>query len=163
MANQADSPVRTMCRFLRISASDFYARSTQAPSTRSMANAVLTERIRAIHSASDATYGRPRVRAELLEQGERVSHKRIARLMRAAGLRAVSRRRGFTVTTRRDPDRSPAPDLVKRQFVADGLNQLWVANMTYITTWQGFNLLGERHQYAEPARGRLVNRRAHAG
>jgi putative transposase len=103
-----------------------------------MANAVLTERIRAIHSASDATYGRPRVRAELLEQGERVSHKRIARLMRVAGLRGVSRRRGFTVTTRRDPDRSRAHDLVKRQFVADAPNQLWAADMIYVPTWQGF-------------------------
>jgi len=138
MANQADFPVRTMCRVLRISASGFYAWSTRAPSARRMANAVLTERIRVIHSASDATYGRPRVRAELLEQGERVSHKRIARLMRMAGLRGVSRRRGFTVTTRRDPDRSPAPDLVKRQFVADAPNQLWVADMTYVPTWQGF-------------------------
>jgi putative transposase len=70
------------------------------------------------------------VRAELLEQGERVSHKRIARLMRVAGLRAVSRRRGFTVTTPRDPGRWPAPDLVKRQFVADAPNQLWAADMT---------------------------------
>jgi hypothetical protein len=101
MANQADFPVCTMCRVLRISASGFYAWSTRVPSPRRMANAVLTERIRAIHSASDATCGRPRVRAELLEQGERVSHKRIARLMRVAGLRGVSRRRGFTVTTRR--------------------------------------------------------------
>lgn len=113
MANQADFPVRTMCRVLRISASGFHAWSARAPSTRSMANAVLTERIRAIHSASDATYGRPRLRAELLEQGERVSHKRSARLMRPAGLRGVSRRRGFTVTTLRDLDCSPAPDLVK--------------------------------------------------
>lgn len=67
-----------------------------------------------------------------------MSHKRIERLMRAAGLRGVSRRRGFTVTIRRDPDRSPAPDLVKRQFVADAPKQLWVADMTYVPTWQGF-------------------------
>lgn len=99
MANQADFPVRTKCRVLCISASGFYAWSTRAPSTRSMANAVLAERIRAIHSASDAICGQPRVRAELLEQGERVSHKRIARLVRAAGLRGVSRRRGFKVNT----------------------------------------------------------------
>lgn len=87
VANHTDFQVRTMCRVLRISASGFYASSTRAPSARSMANAVLTERIRAIHSASDATYGQPRIRAKLLEQGERVSHKRTARLMRAACLR----------------------------------------------------------------------------
>jgi putative transposase len=68
MANQADFPVRTMCRVLRISASGFYAWSARAPSARRMANAVLTERIRAIHSESDATYGCPRVRAELLNK-----------------------------------------------------------------------------------------------
>ena len=139
MADQADFPVRTMYRVLIISASGFYAWSTRALSARRMVNALLTERIRAIHSASDATYGHARVRAELREQDERVSHKRIARLMRAAGLRGVSRRRSFTVNTRRDPDRSPAPDLVKRQFVADSPNQLWVADMTSVSTWQGFN------------------------
>ena len=58
--------------------------------------------------------------------------------MRLAGLQGVSRRRGYVVTTRRDPDRDPAPDLVKRQFVADAPNRLWVADMTYVPTGQGF-------------------------
>jgi putative transposase len=138
MARQADFPVRTLCRVLRVSVSGFYAWRQRAPSPRAVANAVLTERIRLIHKESGGSYGRPRVRAELLEQGETVSQKRVARLMRLAGLQGVSRRRGYVVTTRRDPDRDPAPDLVKRQFVADAPNRLWVADMTYVPTWQGF-------------------------
>jgi putative transposase len=103
-----------------------------------MDNAVLVERIRAVHAESDATYGMPRVRAELIEQGVAVSRKRVARLMRGAHIRGVSRRRAFTVTTRRDEKQPLAPDLVKREFKADGPNQLWVADMTYVPTWAGF-------------------------
>jgi len=80
----------------------------------------------------------PRVRAELIEQGARISRQRVARLMRAAGIRGISRRRGFTVTTQRDKRNSPANDPVKRQFRASGPNQLWVADMTYVPTWTGF-------------------------
>jgi putative transposase len=77
------------------------------------------------------------VQAELRAQGVSVSRKRVARLMRQAGLRGVSRRR-FVVTTVRDKDRQPAPDLVQRDFEAAGPNQLWVADITYIPTWAGF-------------------------
>ena len=80
----------------------------------------------------------PRVRAELMDQGLAVSRQRVARLMRAAHIRGVSRRRAFVVTTRRDKDKQSAPDLVKREFKADGPNQLWVADMTYVPTWAGF-------------------------
>ena len=98
----------------------------------------MTERIRRIHAESDSTYGMPRVRAELIDQGERIARTRVARLMRHAGMRGISRRRGFMVTTRRDRDQRPAPDLVNRRFVAERANQLWVADMTYIPTWAGF-------------------------
>lgn len=138
MANQADHPVRTMCKVLDVSPSGFYAWCGRAPSQRSIDNAVLTERIRQVHADSDATYGMPRVRAELMDQGLRVSRQRVARLMRKAGLRGVSRRRGFVVTTRRDERQRPADDLVQRQFKAEAPNQLWVADMTYVPTWVGF-------------------------
>jgi len=108
------------------------------PSRRAIDNAVLTERIRAVHTESEATYGMPRVRAELIDQGMKVSRQRVARLMRAAHIRGVSRRRAWVVTTRRDKDKRPAPDLVRREFKADGPNQLWVADMTYVPTWAGF-------------------------
>jgi putative transposase len=138
MANQADFDVRTMCRVLGVSASGFYSWRSRIPSARSISNAVLTERIRGIHAESDATYGMPRIRADLREQGCIASRKRIARLMRQAGLRGVSRRRGFVVTTRRDARLRPAPDLVNRQFVADAPDRLWVADLTYVPTWAGF-------------------------
>jgi putative transposase len=127
-----------MCRVLKVSASGYYAWRDRAPSQRAIDNAVLTERIRAVHAESDATYGMPRVRAELIDQGVVVSRQRVARLMRAARIRGVSRRRGLVVTTQRDQDKQPAPDLVKREFKAEAANQLWVADMTYVPTWAGF-------------------------
>lgn len=137
-ANQADLPVRTMCRMLGVSHSGYYAWKERAPSPRSIADAVLTERIRVIHAASDENYGSPNIHAELRDEGTRVGRKRVARLMRLARIRGVSRRRGFTVTTRRDKRQRPAPDLVNREFVADRPNRLWVADMTYVPTWTGF-------------------------
>jgi putative transposase len=138
MANQADLPVRTMCRVLGVSASGFYAWRDRVPSQRSITNAVMTERIRQIHQDSYESYGMPRVRAELIEQGVCISRQRVARLMRQAGIQGVSKRRGFTVTTRRDKRQPRASDLVNRRFHASGPNQLWVADMTYVPTWTGF-------------------------
>jgi putative transposase len=106
-----------------------------------MEDAVLSERIRQLHSASDGNYGSPNIHAELRDEGTRVGRKRVARLMRKAGLRGVSRRRGYVVTTRRDPKQRPAPDLVNREFAAEGPNRLWVADMTYVPTWAGFIFL----------------------
>ena len=108
MANQAELPVRTMCRVLGVSASGFYAWRERAPSQRSIANAVMTERIRQIHQDSYDSDGMPRVRAELIEQGVSISRQRVARLMRQAGIHGISKRRGFTVTTRRDKRQAPA-------------------------------------------------------
>ena len=138
MANQADLPVRTMCRVLGVSASGFYAWRERAPSQRSIANAVMTERIRQIHRDSYESYGMPRVRAELIEQGVSISRQRVARLMREARIHGISKRRGFTATTRRDKRQTPAHDLVNRRLHATGPNQLWVADMTYVSTWMGF-------------------------
>ena len=137
-ANQAKVAVNRICRVLQVSPSGYYAWLDRAPSKRSIDDAVLVERIRAIHAESDATYGMPRVRAEMIDQGVKVNGKRVARLMRANAIRGVSRRRGFVVTTQRDQRHRPAPDLVKREFTADGPNQLWVADMTYVPTWAGF-------------------------
>jgi putative transposase len=141
MANQADLPVRTLCRVLKVSSSGFYAWRDRAPSERMLANVVMTERIRKIHAESDATYGRLRVRKELTEAGVCISRQRVQRLMREAGLHGVSRRRGFVVTTERDKRHRPAPDLVNRRFNAAAPNRLWVADMTYVPTWAGFLFL----------------------
>lgn len=99
---------------------------------------MLLRRIRTIHLNSRQTYGSPRVQAELRDQGEAHSRKRIARLMRRAGLVGACHRRGGPVTTRRDQEARPAPDLVDRSFTADEPNRLWVADITYIPTRAGF-------------------------
>jgi putative transposase len=127
-----------MCQTLKVSTSGFYAWRDRPPCQRQLANIALTARIKQAHALSDETYGMPRIRAELLDWGIAASRKRVARLMRLAHIQGVSRRRGFCVTTRRDRSQMGAPDLVKRQFVATDINQLWVADMTYIPTWSGF-------------------------
>lgn len=137
-ANQADAKVATMCRVLGVSTSGYYAWCDRAPSLTTMNNAVLAERIRQVHADSHHTYGMPRVRAELIDQGLVLSRKRVARLMRTHGIRGISRRRDFTVTTLREKRQDNAPDLVRRQFDADAPNRLWVADMTYVPTWAGF-------------------------
>ena len=134
--NQAVYPIAVMSRLLGVSSSGFYAWAKRTPSRRCQADAALSEKIRAAHAASKGTYGAPRIQADLIAEGIRVSLKRIARLMCACGLAGVSRRKG-TRTTIRDGGRQ-APDLVDRNFVAERPNQLWVADITYIPTWAGF-------------------------
>jgi putative transposase len=136
-ANQAAYPVATMCRLLGVSASGFYAWLDRAPSARAHSDTQLLARVRDIHKGSRDTYGMPRVHAELAEQGIRVGGKRVARLMRVAGLQGVSRRK-WVCTTVRDRDARPAPDLVQRHFSAPAPDALWVADITYIATWAGF-------------------------
>jgi putative transposase len=126
-----------MCRLLGVSASGYYAWQTRPPSARALADEALVKRIREIHAVSRGTYGAPRVHAELVAHGRRVGRKRIARLMRAAGLSGASRRKAVR-TTRRDSRARPAPDLVQRAFTADSPDRLWVADITYIPTWAGF-------------------------
>ena len=96
----------------------------------------MSARIAEIHRRSRATYGAPRIHAELKEQGLRVGCKRVARLMHAAQLKGVSRR-NWIITTVRDREARPAPDLVERNFTAPGPDCLWVADITYIPTWAG--------------------------
>ena len=135
--HQAVFPVATQCRVLEVSTSGYYAWHKRTPSLRSRVDAQLQERIVALHRASRSTYGAPRLRADLVEEGTSVSRKRVARLMRRAGIRGVTRR-GFTVTTRRDRSHAVAPDLLRREFVAQGPNETWVADITYVPTWAGF-------------------------
>jgi putative transposase len=125
-----------MCRVLDVSPSGYYAWAKRPVSGRTERDAALTEQIRAAHAASKGTYGAPRLQVDLADAGIRVGRKRVARLMRNAGLAGVTRRRS-TVTTVRDGARR-APDLVNREFTADRPDMLWVADITYIPTWAGF-------------------------
>jgi putative transposase len=102
-----------------------------------MRDAALAPKIAAAHAASDGTYGAPRIHGDLRDLGERLGQKRVARLMRAAGLVGVHRRR-VVRTTRRSRAEQEAADLVQRNFTATGPNQLWVTDITYVPTWGGF-------------------------
>ena len=136
-ANQVTYPIATMCRTLGVSPSGYHAWKIRPPSKRATEDAAMTERIRAFHARSRGTYGAPRIHLDLFEEGARVGRKRIARLMRLAGVQGVSRRKGCR-TTIRNGDTCPAPDLVERNFTATAPDQLWVADITYIPTWAGF-------------------------
>jgi putative transposase len=137
-ANQACFPIAAMARVLGVSKAGYYAWRQRPASAHAVTDAALLKRVRTIHASSRQTYGAPRVHADLRGRGERHSRKRIARLMRGAGLVGASHRRGGPATTRRDKDARPAPDLVDRDFSATGPNQLWVADITYVPTAAGF-------------------------
>ena len=134
--HQADYPITTMCRLLGVSSSGYHAWVKRQPSRRAETDAALIVDIRAAHAASRGTYGAPRIHAELAAKDIRVGRKRVARLMRQAGVAGVSRRKFITTTVR--GDRRQAPDLVDRNFTAEGPDRLWVADITYIPTWAGF-------------------------
>jgi putative transposase len=137
-ANKAEFPVAFMCARLGVSPSGFYAWRRRPPSARATADAALSGTIAAIHRASRGTDGAPRVRAELADaHGVRCGRKRVARLMRAAGLVGCHRRRAAR-TTRRDAAAAPAPDLVQRAFAAAAPDALWTADITFLPTWSGF-------------------------
>ena len=134
-ANQAAHGTATICRVLGVSPLGYYAWRSRGPWARTRRDEGLGEAIRAIHEDSRGTYGVPRIHAELAAQGWRVSRKRVARLMREAGLAGVSRRRG-TRTTRGDSSHRAAADRVERHFQADAPDRLWVADITYVPTGQ---------------------------
>jgi len=137
-AEKANHPVKAMCRVLGVSRSGFYAWQARPPSERTLSDAWLSERIRAIHAANRGVYGAPRVHAELaLAHQVRVGRKRVERLMRQAGLSGlIARKRGRT--TVRVPGVRVADDLVARDFAPAAPNVLWVADITYLRTWEGW-------------------------
>ncbi len=132
-ANQAAYPVAPICRVLGVSTSGFYAWLDRGPPARAQSDAQLLDQIKDMHRRSRRTYGKPRVHAELAEQGVQVGGKCVARLMRTAGLQGVSRRKRAYTTTR-DADARPAPNLVECHFSAQAPDALWVADITYIPT-----------------------------
>jgi putative transposase len=136
-AHQAEHAVALMCEVLGLSRSGYYAWAQRGPSARQVQDDVLLGVIREEHLASRGIYGSPRVHAMLKRRGHLVSRKRVARLMRSAGIVGVTRRRWKHGTTVRDKSARPAPDLVDRKFEADGPNRLWVADIKHIPTLTG--------------------------
>ena len=136
-AERTEFPVQFMCRMLGVSRSGYYDWRGRPPSRRSRENAALTEKVREIHRRSRETYGSPRVHAELRALGTRCGRKRVASLMRRAGLRGCVRGRRKS-TTRRSGRAVPANDLLRRSFVATETDKVWVADITYVATDEGF-------------------------
>jgi putative transposase len=127
-----------MCRTLGVNRTSFHDWQRRAPSDRALSDAWLSEKIRKIHAASDGTYGARRVHAELrLEYDIHVGRKRVERLMRAAGISGVLPRKRRRTTVRL-PGLRVAPDLLERDFRPDAPNLTWSADITYISTWEGF-------------------------
>lgn len=135
---KANYPITVLCKTMGVSRSRFHAWRAAGPSPRDLADAYLTNQIVDIHTDSRGSYGSPRVHAEL-RLGRKVycGRKRVERLMKAAGLQGIHRRR-LQGCTRRDPAAEPADDLVGRGFTADGPNRLWVADITQQMTGQGW-------------------------
>jgi putative transposase len=130
-------PVSRLCRTLGVTRSGFYDWQQRPLSDRVLSDLLLSERIRQIFAESRETYGSPRVHAELrLGHGIQVGEKRVARLMRQAGLVSVrsKKRKGSTSRAKEHP---LAPDLVERDFAVDAPDRLWVADFTQLSTWQG--------------------------
>jgi putative transposase len=136
-AERACHSVKTLCRVLGVSRSGFHAWSSRPLLARALSDQLLLERVRQLHLASRRTYGSPRIYRDLRADGVAVGRKRVERLMRQDGLSGtVKRRRGQT--TIRVPGVRVAEDLVKRDFRPPAPDQLWVADITYLRTWQGW-------------------------
>jgi transposase InsO family protein len=130
--------VKRACELLKVSRAAYYQHQA-GPSQRARADAELTAQIQAVHEESKGRYGAPRVHAELRRQGRRHSRKRVARLMRAAGIRGRAPRR-WTKTTVLDRGATARTDQIRRDFTTDAskLNSRWCGDITYISTWEGW-------------------------
>jgi transposase InsO family protein len=131
--------VKRTCELLEVSRAAYYAHRADSPSTRQLVDTELTEHIRQAHQRSKGRYGAPRIHAQLRRDGHRHGRKRIARLMRAAGLHGRTPRR-FKRTTIADPAAAARADLVRRDFAVDAaaVNTRWCGDITYIPTWEGW-------------------------
>lgn len=159
-AQRTGYPVALMCRALEVNRTSFHDWEHRAPSDRALTDAWLSEKIKEIHEAKRKVYGAPRIHAELrMAHGVRVGRKRVERLMRSAGISGlIPKKRGRS--TVRVPGVRVADDLVERQFRPEAPNVLWLADITYLRSWEGWlHLAAIQDAYS---RRRLVDGRAHA-
>jgi putative transposase len=129
--------VEPICRTLGVSASAYYQRASGHRSARGLEDERLLERIRELHAANYYAYGSRRMWKALVREGEQVGRGRVEPLMRNNGIQGAKRRGKPWRTTIPDPEAQRRPDLVQRDFSAAGLNQLWVADFTYLRCWEG--------------------------
>ena len=142
-AEKAEHRISRLCKVLGVTRAGYYAWRRRGPSLRSLGDAELARLIVTIYDGSLQTYGAPRVQLDLREDhGVRVGRKRVARLMRELELQGVSRRGKKPRTTVADEKAPPVPDLVERKFEADAPNRLWLADITYVPTREGYLFLG---------------------
>ena len=137
LAEKANHAISIMCRVLEVSRSGYYAWLDRPPSARERANVELTKVIAEVHQKSRSAYGSPRIHRKLEAQGQAVGRKRIERLMRLAGIQARRKRR-FRTTTDSTHGRPVAPNLLERNFVAGEPNRIWVTDITYVWTLDGW-------------------------
>lgn len=140
-AEKATHSITRMAELLAVSRSGYYAwaaRKDAPPGPRAARTAVLTAKIRDFHAASDQVNGAPRILADLREDGESVSQKTVAKIMRANGIRGISPRPWRPVTTISDQRPHAIPDLVERRFDQGRLNLVWTSDITYLSTGQGW-------------------------
>ena len=130
-------PVRLMCRLLSVSPSGYYAWRERPEGARVQRDRELSDKIKCIHEASKGVYGSPRVHAELVAEGVHVGRHKVAQLMCSTRLKGCPKRR-YRTTTQRDPTHRVAHNLLKQDFTADGPDQRWASDITYIATRQGW-------------------------
>jgi putative transposase len=135
--HQAQFPVSVMCSVFQVSRSGYYAWNNRPESKRSKENRELSQEIAAIHRESDGIYGSPKIHGELQRRGKRHGKNRIVRLMRKDGLYSKTKRK-FRVTTDSNHSQPVAPNLLNREFSPARLNQVWVCDITYIWTAEGW-------------------------
>jgi putative transposase len=138
LARKAEHSIKLMCRVLEVSRSGYHAWATRPLSARVAEDARLSARIAELHAMRRGVYGSPRIWADLvLDDGERIGRKRVERLMRQAGLSGLITKQ-YRSTTVRVPGVRVAEDLLDRQFAAGAPNRCWVADITYLRTWEGW-------------------------
>jgi putative transposase len=133
-----DYPVRVMCDVLDVSRAGYYAWRSRPESARSVENRELLEDIQQVHCDNRGRYGSPRVHVELKTRGRGVSRGRVERLMRRHGIRAIMARPRRVRTTDSRHDHPIAPNLIERNFSAVAPNRIWLADITYVETDQGW-------------------------
>jgi transposase InsO family protein len=134
-------PVRELCLVLQVTRSGYYTWCRGQETAREVANRLLTEEIRRVHQHKKGRYGSPRITAQLRREGHRCNHKRVERLMRKNGLRGCSSRKRRVCTTDGNHDQPVAPNLLLDRVAPSRPNEVWVADITYVPTAQGWLFL----------------------